>query len=122
GAPGGERVDVALTDLGARGPRRQLVDLGLELVEVVADELDEPRARLVCRTRADARELLARPLREVALRHVVDEHVARLRARLRERRVALHLRAVQGEYGVWGGAREVGGDRLRVGCLPTVDG
>ena len=91
-------------DLVAAGPRCELLDLARELVEVVADDLDERAARLLVRLRAEPAELLADPLWQLSLRHVVREQLARLRDRLRERRVGLQLARDECEHGVGGGA------------------
>ena len=102
----------------ARGPRRELVDLGRQRVEVVADELDERAARLGLGGRAEARELLADPRRYRPLRHVVHEHLAGLLDRFSERRVGLDV-AGEREHGLRRGRGQVGGQRLDVRCLPA---
>ena len=45
GDGGDEQLHLALADRLVAGPERELVDLVRELVEVLADELDERRAR-----------------------------------------------------------------------------
>ena len=76
GAAGGHLLDVAQRDLFAGRPGGELVDLALQLVEVVADHLDERPARVGVGLRAVAAELLGDPLGQLALRHVVGEHLA----------------------------------------------
>ena len=56
-----ELLDLGGADLVARRPRRELVDLRRELVEVVADQLDQQPARLGVARGAAQLELLADP-------------------------------------------------------------
>ena len=86
-----EPLHVAIGDRLAVGPDRELLDLGRELVHVVADELEQRAARLRIRLRVLQAELLRHPLGERALRHVVGQDVPHLRDRLAERGVRLHL-------------------------------
>ena len=118
---GGELLDLADTDGVAARPGRDLVDLGRELVRVLADDLDEQANRVRVDVHAAFGELLRHPLGDAAFRNVVDEDVARLRARLPERRVLLELGGDEREHGVGSGAREVRRDRLDVGGLPALD-
>ena len=116
-----ERLDLALADRLAAGPRRELVDLVGELVQVVADELDERGAGLGLGAGAGELELLRDPLRELPLGDREGEHLPDLRDRLRERRVGLQLLRDEREHGSRRRAREVRRDRLDVRGLPLVD-
>ena len=66
-----------------------------------------------------ARELLGDPLRQLPLRHLVRQHLAGLRDRLRERGVGLDLLGDEREHGRRRGCREIRGDLLHVGRLPA---
>ena len=87
GAAGGELLDLLDADRIAVRPCCELLDLGRELVEAVAHELDERAAGVAVGLRADPRELLGDPFGELLLRYLVREDLARLRTRLREGRV-----------------------------------
>jgi hypothetical protein len=66
-------------------------------------------------------ELLGDPLRQGALRDVVDQDLPCLRARLGERRVLADLVRDEREHGARRRRRQVVRDRLRVRDLPTLD-
>ena len=116
-----EKLDLALSDRLTRGPGRDLVRLDRQLVEVVADEVDERTACGRVGGRAGARELLADPFRQVALVDLVGEELAGLRGELGEGRVFSQLVGDERQHGLRGGALQVRLDRLRVGRLPAVD-
>ena len=102
-------------------PGRELVDLGRELVEVVAHEHDQRATRLRVGLGAVQLELLGDPGLNALLRDVPDQHLAGGRDRLRERRVLLQLVRDERERGRRRGRLEVGGDRLGVVRLPGLD-
>src|SRR5262249_2694434 len=116
-----EEFDFVLTDLVGSRPERELVDLPRELVGVVAGELDQRTAGVRRDADSVTCELLRDPLRQLALRHLVDEHIPRLRARLGERRVLADLLPDKREHRLRRRSREVLRDRLRVRRLPALD-
>ena len=134
GAPGvgegevrrpGTRRDQPL-DIGgghalAGRPRRELVDLRGQLVEIVAHELDERPARLRLGGRAVELELVGGPTLQLLLRDVPEQHLALAGDRLRDRRVLLQLTADERERRRRRGRPEVGGDLLHVRGLPRLD-
>src|SRR5262249_60210931 len=75
-AGGAEPLDVLDADAFPGRPGRELVDLGRELVEILADELDEDTRCLLLDLRAVNLELLADPALEAALRHFPEKHLA----------------------------------------------
>src|SRR5438093_805024 len=115
----GELLDVADADLVALRPRRELVHLGPERLEILSDELRERAARLGLGRRAAALQLGRDPGRQVPLaRSVVDENLTRFGARLRQRRVRLQAFGDEREHGCRGRAFQVRGYGLRVGSPP----
>src|SRR5262249_55731246 len=66
-------------------------------------------------------ELLGDPARQATLRDVPLEYLAAFRDRLDERCLGLELVRDQRQHGLGGGALEVAGDRLSIGCLPRMD-
>ena len=109
-----------LPDRLVAGPERELVDLVRELVEVLADELDERRNRIGLRPDAGLLEALRNPRVGLPLRNVVGEHVACLRAGFRQRCVLLQLLGDERQHGARRGRGQVLLDRLHVGGLPAV--
>ena len=67
GAADGELLDDGARDRLAVRPRRELLDLGREIADVVPDRLDERAARVAVGRRTEPRELLADPLRQLLL-------------------------------------------------------
>ena len=115
-----ELLDLGHADRLALRPGRDLVDLVREAVEILlADVLDQERARVRLGLDAGLPEALGDPGDPASLGDVVEQQVAALRARLRDRRVLLHLEPDEREHGVGRGRRQVGGDRLDVGSLPA---
>ena len=115
-----EQLDLVLADRLVPGPERELVDLVRELVEVLPDEVDQSGARVGLGARARLAEAVGDPLVDVALRDLVREHLPRLRARLRQRRVLLQLLGDEREHRAGRRGGEVRLDRLHVGDLPAV--
>ena len=120
----GERRD-ELLDLGhadrlALRPGRDLVDLVREPVEIfLADVLDQERARVRLGLHPGLPEALGNPGDPAALGDVVDQQVAGLRTRLRDRSVLLDLEPDEREHGVGRGRCEVGRDGFDVCSLPA---
>ena len=120
GAGGDELLDLVLPHLVRPGPERELVDLPGELVRVVADELEQGTARLGRDPDAVPGELVGDPLRQRALRDLVDENLACLRARLRKLRVLAELARDERKDRGRGGRGQVVGDCLPVRGLPLL--
>ena len=121
GPPDGELLDRRARDLLAVRPRRELLDLGGEIADIVPDRLDERAARVAVDGRVEARELLADPVRKLFLRHVVGEELACLGDGLGERRVLLDPIPDEREDSGRSGSREVRLELLRIGRLPALD-
>ncbi len=68
GAADGELLDDGTRDRLAVRPRGELLDLGGEVADVLPDGLDERAAGVAVSGRAEPRELLADPLRQLLLR------------------------------------------------------
>ena len=115
-----ERLDLALADRLPVRPCRQLLHLARELLRVVPDQLEQRGARLGLRLRAVELELLRNPARQALLHDLVRQHLARLCAGPRQRRVLLQLLGDEREHRSGRRGREVGLDRLHVGDLPAV--
>src|SRR5262245_13795623 len=127
GSCGHQVGDLAFRDLLAGGPGRELVDLGQELLGVVAHELDERAGGLAVDLDASLLELLLDPFREVGLaattlrREVVDEHLACLRHGLRQCGGPLDLLADEGQDRRRGRSFQILGYRLHVRRFPALD-
>ena len=116
-----EQLDLVLADLVVSGPDGELLDLGGELLQVVADELDQGAGGLGGRLDPVARELLADPPRQLTLRDLVDQDNALLCQRLREGSVLAEAFADEREHRLGRGRRQIFGDRLSIGGLPALD-
>ena len=116
---GHEQLHLVLADRLVSGPERKLVDLVRELVEVLADQMDECCARIRLGASAGLLEALGDPVGDVALRHLEGQNVAGLGARLRQRRVLLQLLGNECQHGAGSRRGEVLLDRLHVGDLPA---
>src|SRR5262249_51920972 len=88
-AGGYEHLDVGFADLVTVRPRGELGDLGGEVDQVLSDQLDEEPAGLRPGARAFAGELFGDPPTQLAARCLVDDDVAGLRARFRQRGLLL---------------------------------
>jgi hypothetical protein len=118
GTADGELLDSGARDRLAVRPGRELHDLGGEVADVVSDSLDERAAGVAIGGRAEPRELLADPLWQLLLPHLVRVRLAGLRDGFRECGVLLEPVADEDEDGVGGGRDEVRLDLLDVGGLP----
>ena len=118
GPPDRELLDDRARDRLAVRPRGELLDLGGEVADVVADRLDERTARVAVGRSAEAGELLADPLGKLLLRHVVSEDLAGLGDCLGERRVFLDPVADERENGRRRGSGEVRLELLDIRGLP----
>src|SRR5581483_245763 len=116
-----DALDVVDPDAIAARPRRELVDLPRELVEVLAHQLDERAGRLRIDLLAVDLELLRDPALQAPLRHVPQQNLTGGGDRLRDRGVLLELAGDERERRRRGGGLQVRGDRLRVRGLPGVD-
>ena len=95
-----EQLDLGDANRLTLGPRCDLADLVREPVQIVLpDELNEQRAGV----RVGLYSRMPKPFRDPgdtnSLGGVVQEHVACLRAQLRERGVLLHLEPDEGQHG-----------------------
>ena len=115
-----EALDVVDSDALGACPGGELVDLARELVQVLADELDEDTRRLGLDRRAVDLELLRDPALEAALRHLPVQHLSRRGHRLRDRSVLLQFGGDERERRRRRRRLQVGRDGLRVRCLPDV--
>ena len=118
---GGELLDLADTNRVASRPGRDLVHLGCQLLRILAHDLDEQANRFRVDGHAAFGELFRHPLGHAPFRHVVHEHIPRLRARLAERRVLLELGSHEREHSVGSGTRQVCSDGFYVRRLPPLD-
>ena len=117
---GHEQLHLVLADRLVPGPERKLVDLVRELLEVLADQMDECCARIRLGASAGLLETLGDPVGDVALGHREGQNVAGLGARLRQRRVLLQLLGNECQHGAGSRRSEVLLDRLHIGGLPAV--
>ena len=102
------------------GPGRDLADLVGETVKIVlTDVLDEQRTRVGLGFHARLPEAPRDPGDATLLRDLVQQHITGLRAGLGERGVLLHLQPDHREHAAWCGCREIGRNRLHIGCLPA---
>ena len=118
GPPRDERLDISLRHVLAARPRGELVDLGCELVQVVADQLDQRAAALRVGGRAAQLELLRHPAGKAPLGHVPVQNLAGSRSDLRDRRVLLQFAGDERQGRRRRRRLQVRGDRLRVRGLP----
>ena len=114
-----ERLDLTLADRLVPCPRGDLVHLGLQRAEIVADELDEGGDGLRLGARTALLELVGDPPLQLSLGDVVAQHSPGFLGCLPECRARLELLGDEGENRRGSGAREVAGDRVDVGRLPA---
>ena len=118
----GEELDLAPADRLAAGPGGQLLDLGRQGGDVVADDLDQ-RARASPSAWTPRRSNCARTqVGKVArLRHLEGEHLAGLGAQSAGRDEPFSSPATSASTAPANRVGEVAGDRLLVGLLPALD-
>ena len=116
---GHELLDLALAHRLAGSPGRDLLDLGGQRSWVLADELDERRARFGLGGDAELAEALRDPAGQVPLDDVVAKDIARLGARLRERRILPRLLGDECKHRFGRGRRQILRDGRHVRCLPS---
>ncbi len=88
-------------------------------MEVLADEMDESRARVRLGAGARLLEALGDPVGDVPLCHLERQDVARLGTHLRQWRILLQLLGDERQHGAGCRRGEVLLDRLHVGGLPA---
>ena len=104
------------------GPRRNLVRLGGERSEIVADDLDQRAGRVGIGRRAVRLELRPDPARQVSgLRGDVVQHLAGFPHRFRQRVAAQRLTGDERKDGSRNRVGEVGQDGLDVRLSPPFD-